>query len=218
MEYDNYVLILTVGGSPEPLIKLIHETKPDIVYFLHSEKTTEQAESIQSQFSDDIQWKFKLLVEYQDIQATFDKATEIFLEIEDNDFVHVDFTGGTKVMSAGVVLASTQFKNINKYTYVGSNKDSSRDKDGVGIVLDGEEFIQDQFNPYDVYAIKEFDKGKDFFNKYQFRAALKNFDDAVNNELTDPYKIKLAKFYKKIVLCYDYWDKFEQKLFIIMKI
>ena len=33
------VLVMTVGGSPEPLIYSINEIKPDLVYFIHTKES-----------------------------------------------------------------------------------------------------------------------------------------------------------------------------------
>ena len=212
MEDKTYVLILTVGGSPEPLIKTIKEAAADIVYFLHSEDSKKDAEYVESEMNNDIIYKYKLIKDYQSVKETFDAAFELFSEfLDDKYFIHVDFTGGTKSMSSGLVLASTHFNKINKYTYVGTSDIEGRDKNGKGIVKDGSELITNQFNPYETYAIKEFDKGMYLFNNYQFTSAYKNFEDAKNIAQDKDYK-QLAEFYNKLVVCYDSWDKFETKV------
>lgn len=213
MENKEYVLVLTVGGSPEPLIKSIKEAKPDIVYFLHSEDSIDEATEVKSFFSDkNIKWEYRLIKDYQSVKSTFDTAFDLFNELdEEKYFIHVDFTGGTKSMSTGLIVASTNFSKISKYTYVGTKSTDGRDKGGVGVVKDGSELIKNQFNPYEIYALKEFDKGMSFFNNYQFEASLKNFKTA-QGMVNDEKGVKLAKFYQDIINFYSAWDKFDSKL------
>ena len=40
------VLVMSVGGSPEPLIHSIDNIKPKLVYFIHSEKTLSVVDEI----------------------------------------------------------------------------------------------------------------------------------------------------------------------------
>ena len=60
-------------------------------------------------------------------------------------------------------------------------------------------------------AIKEFKRGRIFFNSHQFVAARKNFEEA-KDKLDDENLMKLAEIYERIVIFYDYWDKFNNKI------
>lgn len=213
MDNKKYVLILSVGGSPKPLIKSVSDANPEIVYFLHSEDSKKDADEVKSHFKDEsIEWEYRLIKDHESIKDTFDTAFKLLNELDENKyFIHLDFTGGTKAMSSGLVLASTNFSKINKYTYVGSSSKDGRDKEGVGIVRDGSELIKNQFNPYEIYALKEFDKGMSFFNNYQFNAALDNFKSA-EEMVNDEKGMKLAKFYQTLIYLYSAWDKFEAKV------
>lgn len=213
MENKEYVLVLTVGGSPKPLRKSIEDANPNIVYFLHSEDSKKDGKEVESSFTDkNIEWNYRLVKDYQSVKSTFDTAFDLFNELdEEKYFIHVDFTGGTKSMSTGVIVASTNFSKISKYTYVGTKSAEGRDKGGVGVVKDGSELIKNQFNPYEIYALKEFDKGMNFFNNYQFEVSLKNFKTA-QEMVNDEKGIKLAKFYQDIINLYSAWDKFDSKV------
>lgn len=200
-------LVLTCGGNIKPLIKAIIKFQPDLTYFLHSEDSIKNVNLIQVVFNFHLNCKCKLVKEYQDIDSVFVTSKEIISELQDNSYdIRIDFTGGTKPMSSGLVLASIGQKC--KYSYIGTDDIGGRDKDGVGNVMDGFELVIEQDDPYESYAIFEFERGKVFFDKYQFQAARLNFDDAKQKSKSEELR-KLAEIYVKIVDLYDVWDKFD---------
>lgn len=214
---DKKILVLSVGGSPEPLIISINTFKPDAVYFIHSKETLGTIKNVVSEVPFEFSYKTKLIENPESLQESFDKSREVLLELNKEEYnIHIDFTGGTKPMVAGLILASTGDKYIDscEYTYVGSKAmEGARDKNGVGIVKNGFEMIKPQKDPFETYAILEFNRGKDFFNNYQFEASLKNFKDA-KSKLNDGSLKDLAKFYINLVNLYQSWDKFNSKLIV----
>ena len=283
MSEKEKILILTAGGSPEPLIYSINFIQPQKIVFLPSPQTFHECAKVLSSMEWENDMPFK--GELSDLVKIFDEESEMFLEdynksksddekikylsprdiqsldsyneihdflskimvniLEDKDKsnnslcyaiipdaelldesyriskdvfskfknedlyeVIVDFTGGTKTMGAGVTLAEVTGNYSNfELRYVGSKDSESRNKNGVGIIKDGSEFSKFQENPFTKFATLEFNRGKQFFNTYQFKAAVANFSLA--EEKTDDENLeKLAGFYKKIVKFYDSWDKF----------
>lgn len=204
-------LVLSVGGSEEPLIYSIKKFKPDFIYFLHSKDTKKSVDKILDEFDyDSSQYSLKELNNEQSLEESFSKSREIISSLKKDFDVNVDFTGGTKPMVAGLVLAA--IGEECKYSYVGSNKGrEGRDKDGVGVVVSGFEEIISQKDPYDLYAVVEFNRGMDFFNKYQFTAAKSNFI-AASEKLEDENLRELANLYVDLVELYDVWDKFDNKI------
>lgn len=80
--------------------------------------------------------------------------------------VLVDYTGGSKPMSAALVLAATEF--FQNFAYVGG----VRDKDGVGRTLPGQEQLVEQTtNPWAVLAVRELGRIADLWKGLQFEAA-----------------------------------------------
>lgn len=200
-------LVLSVGGSEEPLIYSIKKFKPDFIYFLHSKDTKKSVYKILDEFDyETSQYSLKELNNEQSLEESFSKSREIISSLKNDYDVNVDFTGGTKPMVAGLVLAA--IGEECKYSYVGSTKGrEGRDKDGVGVVVSGFEEIISQKDPYDLYAVVEFNRGMDFFNKYQFTAAKSNFS-AASEKLEDENLKELANLYVDLVELYDVWDKF----------
>ena len=200
-------LVLSCGGTVEPLVESISKYEPDLVYFLHSEQSFYQAMYILSLFNFDLTYNCKLVKNYQDLDEVFVKSRELLRELKGKDYdIRVDFTGGTKTMSAGLVLAS--IGQGCKHSYIGSKDLNGRDKNGLGVVLEGHELVTEQEDPYESYAILEFERGKLFFDEYQFNAAKTNFEVAKSKSKSKNLK-KLAEIYFEIVEFYDLWDKFE---------
>lgn len=203
-------LILSVGGTYEPLVTCVKEFKPDFIYFLHSEGTLKIAKEVIERTAFNGNTKFKELYNPESLEESFYKSRLIIQELKHENFnVFMDFTGGTKPMVAGLVLAAVG-ENI-EYSYVGTSSKEGRDKNGLGIVKDGFEQVKKQKDPFDLYAVIEFNRGKEFFNKYQFQAARKNFQQA-QSKLDEPYLKKISQLYLKIVNIYDSWDKFNIEL------
>lgn len=200
-------LILSCGGSPEPLIFSINYFKPDFTYFLCSNDSVDITNNIVEEccLSDD-QYNVKVVNNHENLEDSFAKSREVIQELQKQyDNIHVDFTGGTKPMVSGLVLAAIGEECT--YSYVGSKDFKGRDKKGLGIVQNGFESIKDQRDPYDVFAVMEFNKGMDFFNKYQFEAAKLNFEEAIGKLESDNLK-EIADLSRDIVEVYDSWDKF----------
>lgn len=203
-------LILSCGGSPEPLIFSIKNVNPDFVYFLCSDDSKKEVDDIliDANFSKE-NYDIKVVNDHESLDESFAKSREIIKELQtDYDDIHIDFTGGTKPMVSGLVLAAIG-ENCS-YSYVGTEDSEGRDKNGLGIVQNGFESIKEQKDPYDVFAVMEFEKGMDFFNRYQFGAAYTNFDEA-NLKLESESLKELTCLYLDIVDVYSKWDKFNNK-------
>ena len=200
-------LILTIGQATEPSIKRINQLKPNLVYFIHSIKSKENALFIIEETGIK-NYKFKLLDDHESVDDSFVKSLECINELENEFNIIGDFTVGTKPMVAGLVMACID-KNCN-YVYLGETDEDSR-HDGMGPVKSGQEKTKNQENPYENYAINEFRSGREFFDKYQFIAANENFTNA---ELKLKYSDlkERSKIFVKIVRFYDAWDKFNDNL------
>ena len=209
------VLVLTVGGSPQPLIYSIKQKdfRPDLVYFIHSQDTKKVVDDIIGNIPYEFEYKCAEVEDAESLEKSYKKATEVIKELLKEGYqIRVDYTGGTKVMTAGLVLASTSIDKNIEQVYVGSKAvEGSRDKEGVGRVITGLEKIKPQDNPYETYAFLEFTRGKNFFNTYQYESAIRNFEEA-ESKLEDKPLVELSEFYRKLVDFYQSWDKFNRRI------
>ena len=200
-------LVLSCGGSPEPLQYCIDNYECDFIYFLCSKESVEKVFEIKEKCNlKDDSFDYKIVEDYESFEDSFAKSRQIIDVLKkDYDEIHVDFTGGTKPMIAGLVLAS--IGEECSYSYVGSQNLDGRDKNGLGIVQNGFESMKSQRDPYEVYAVMEFRRGFDFFNKYQFTASRVNFIQA-SEKLESASQKEISKLLVNIVEVYDVWDKF----------
>lgn len=203
-------MIVSVGGTPQPIIKSIEEGKPEFVSFFASQDTSDSVASIKAKVGSNglnIKSKVTLVDDVNDLLHCHSKAEEAVERVTIKGYkkeeVIVDYTGGTKNMSVALALAA--ITHGFSFSYVGGKE---RTKNGVGIVIDGNEEIYPSINPWDFLAVEEKKKIAILFNQYQFKAA---------KELSDSLLIKSTKFkllFKKVSFLiegYYKWDLFRHQ-------
>ncbi len=200
-------MIISVGGTPEPIIKSINTYRPDIVHFMPSQSSITQIGEITTKTGiSAAQIKTKILDDHQSLVSAFKTASAIIKELKSDYEIWIDYTGGTKSMSAGLVIAG--LNEGCKFVYVGAVDDKGRNKEGMGIVKDGFENVLPQANPYELFAKLEIDKAIDSFNCYQFAAALNNFDSALGKIQSEREWEKL-RILRELTDAYSSWDRFK---------
>lgn len=198
-------MIISVGGTPAPIIKSICECKPEFISFFASQDTCDLVASIKSEVNNhglDVKSEITLVDDVNDLLHCHVKAEEAVERIISKGYKKedtiVDYTGGTKNMSVALSLAAITYGF--SFSYVGGKE---RTKDGIGIVVNGHEKIYQSVNPWDFLAIEERKKIALLFNQYQFKAA---------KELTDGLLEKTTKYktlFKKLgflINGYYKWD------------
>lgn len=120
----------------------------------------------------------------------------------------VDYTGGTKSMSAALVWASSGFPC--RFSYIGSNSPEARSRGGVGIVLDGRERCFIRENPWDRVGYFEARAALTLFNRAQYANAsslMKSLRDRVDEEKARFVLELLAVIFNG----FSAWDVFNHK-------
>ena len=149
-------LLQTVGGTAEPLLHTIPRISPEVVVFVCSEQTlatvVEVKRRIQAESAGDAvpQFKTVLTADPADLVACHCAAVEGLHWLRgqgglSRDEIRIDFTGGTKAMSAAVVLAAAP--EGYRFCYVSGDE---RDKQGVGAVVTGTERLRLPENPWTI--------------------------------------------------------------------
>jgi CRISPR-associated protein (TIGR02710 family) len=122
-----------------------------------------------------------------------------------SDDVLVDYTGGTKVMTSALILAS--LGHSFRYNYVGGDL---RDKNGLGPVINGHEKMFVEMSPWSMFAEEERRQVVTLFNQRRFSAAIGVIDLALDRDL--PVRIKrYFKFIRPLAAGFMKWDQFEHK-------
>jgi len=200
-------MLISVGGTPEPIIKSINTYSPDLVYFIPSQASITQIGEITAKTRiTPAQIKTKIVEDHQSLVSAFKTASEMIKELKGDHEIWIDYTGGTKSMSAGLVIAGLN-EGCN-FVYVGAVNDKGRNKEGLGIVKAGFEDVLPQANPYELFAKPETNRAIDLFNRYQFAAALNNFDSAIE-KIQDEGEKERLRILRELTDAYSSWDKFK---------
>lgn len=200
-------MIVSVGGTPAPIIKAICEYKPEFISFLASQDTFDLVTQIKEELSKNglvTKTKITLVDDVNDLVHCYEKAEEalerVFVRGYKTEEVIVDYTGGTKNMSVAISLAA--ISHSFSFSYVGGME---RTKEGIGIVVDNHEIVYKSINPWDFLAVEEKKNIALLYNQNQFKAARK---------LTDKLQEKSTKYrsmFKKLgylIEGYHKWDLF----------
>jgi len=175
-------LLISVGGSAAPVAYSIEHHRPEKIIFFASLGSRGEIETGVRPLTSH-RWVDREVVTTPDpqdltrcMEALAEKLPECLanLGLAMEDLV-VDYTGGTKTMSAALVLAT-----INQpvtYSYVGGKV---RTKEGLGTVLDGTEAVLVTPNPWDVLAIDLRRRLARQFNQARFAEARDTAEEAAD--------------------------------------
>ena len=172
-------MVATVGGSPEPVRKALDEGRPPYALFVVSDASRCQVEEEILPGRDYVpQYGYLEISDHQDIGLCYQ---EIRTGIErwigerrlDPEEVYIDITGGTKPMSAALMLVAVErFKN---FTYVGG---SSRDSNNLGTVVTGTERVVRCQNPWTTYAVRDLERANGLLKGFYADSAGAVLEDA----------------------------------------
>lgn len=200
-------MIISVGGTPEPLVKTITYHSPEFVCFFASQGTMDKTVQVKESLGDlaqAIRFEIELVDNENDLLECHEKAIHAVERISAKGYakerVLVDYTGATKNMSVALALAAIE--QGFGFSYVGGDK---RTKNGVGTVESGHEKIYTNVNPWDFMALKEKRQASQFFNSFQFKACRDLFAELAGNASTR------RSMYRKLSCAVDAfhnWDLF----------
>jgi CRISPR-associated protein (TIGR02710 family) len=115
----------------------------------------------------------------------------------------VDYTGGTKPMSAALCLATVNFGL--QFSYVSGKE---RNKGGLGTVVSGTEEVKKGLSPWQVLLVEEKQRFAQHFNSYQFDAALSMAKD-ISSHPIEKNELNLFEILAKTTEAYRAWDNFD---------
>jgi len=213
---SNILLIATVGGAPEPLVASIRKWRPARVLFVPSSGTAGQISGIRNLLA---RQGYELgaglfetipVSDHQDFSGCvremrrgLEEHVTRWRERGEGHECVIDFTGGTKCMSAALALVARPWPAV-RFSYVGGTR---RDTDDVGIVVAGSEQVVTVVSPWDTLgyqvveeAVAAFDRNACGWAAERLRNALSYIADhgSRKSELST-----LATFMEG----YDQWDQ-----------
>ncbi len=204
-------LLISIGGSPEPVIYSINELKPECLCFFASEETrTLINNEVLPKLTDRPVWMAEIITgDADDLLSCYKAINDKWKDLQRNwrlqpgDWV-VDYTGGTKPMVAALVLATID--EASGYRYISGKE---RTKGGTGIVINGKEQILHQVNPWDQLAVKERQDASVLFGRARYKQVAEIFA-GVAMRVSGGEK-HLYKALSDVAEGYGLWDNFQHK-------
>ncbi|MCG3173134.1 MAG: hypothetical protein GMKNLPBB_01312 [Myxococcota bacterium] len=220
------LLICTVGGSPEPIVKALIHWQPIRVWFVPTAQTrgsiehdsVDRGKTIPSILGaariagfplDPGRYDIHELSNGEDLALCLTElqrltgCVEQWVKRGENFNVVVDFTGGTKCMSVAVGLQASRWPCV--FSYVGG---AQRTKDGVGIVESGHERVVHHANPWDALGYQAVEDFIVLFDQRAFLAAANVAEVAKKHMSREDRKREFAAL-EHLAKAYDAWDRFE---------
>ena len=201
-------MILSVGGSPAPIVASLNRQQPEYVCFFVSAESRASLESgilpalaFRPRHHDWIETpSAENLVECcRVLMRELPRLAEKW-GVPLPEFV-ADFTGGTKTMSVALALATVQ--SVSRYTYIGGTE---RTKDGLGVVVDGKERMLHQANPWDALAVAARQRAGILFSRGRYQAAAEEFKSVADR--VSPVEQELYRALTNLARGYAEWDQF----------
>lgn len=201
-------MIISVGGTTEPIVKSLLTHRPEYVCLFASQQSLDTIGDIKRQvrenghsFED-----YKVVCDdVNDLVHCYEKALECAerLSALDADQVEiiVDYTGGTKTMTAALALATVG--HGYNFSYVGGEK---RTKNGLGIVVTGTEVVTTGVSPWQIFAVEERKRISLFISTFQYEAAISTMRQTLDKLKTDEREIWSAIL--ETLDGYRAWDNF----------
>lgn len=210
------LLICTVGGSPEPIVAALKHWQPRRVQFIVTPETVQKIESdivpkAQAEQIDIDSGRYDILKlnNGQDFAGCLIQMNQLSSIVDqwlirgEQHQVIVDFTGGTKCMSAALALQARRWQCI--FSYVGGTE---RTKDGVGIVVSGKEQVLHVQNPWDALGFQTIEEYMVLFDQQAYSVAAQLAERAQKN-VSDPFRKREFNALKLLAEAYAAWDRFD---------
>ena len=205
-------LIISVGGSFEPVFKALEHHRPDFVVFLISQESLEvRNKVVQTARSAGLEFESKVSIteDEADLVECYKKSELAIQKALESGFstgqLFVDYTPGTKTMSVALALASAPVR-IQSFSYISG---SQRTKDGLGVVKDGTELPIRNANPWEYFSIFERRSLTILWNQFQFKQCATLLEKLIEN--VGPHR----RFFKDLLVAaqgFHFWDLFQYDL------
>ncbi|WP_025324147.1 TIGR02710 family CRISPR-associated CARF protein [Deferrisoma camini] len=200
-------LLVSVGGTAEPVAAAVAEHRPQVVCFFCSERSVEKLGEIRSLVAArglDYRSRVQMVQDPEDLTRCYADALRAadLLEAEgvSPEAVVVDYTGGTKTMSAALALATVG--RGYRFSYVGGDR---RNKGGLGVVQTGTERVRTGWSPWRLFAVEEKRLFSGLFNRHLYGSAAEVLERALGH---DPEERRLLEGLLQLTRGYQHWDAF----------
>lgn len=213
-------LLISVGGTPGPVIFSIRQHHPERVIFFVSpaSRTMVKDEILPALLKEPghlPDHEFVVAPDEQDLgESVFSLQAEVPAALRRLGAADelwpcwVDYTAGTKTMSAALVLAASKYPC--RVSYVGTPDASGRTRGGLGVVIDGRERVFRQENPWNRIAWLEARDAAKLFNRGQYGNAARLMRELVTR-VDEPSSLRLYQLLGEVFEAFHQWDIFNHK-------
>jgi len=199
------VISLGTGKNVENgIAKSIDAHNPDFIIFVASEQSKDTVLRVERVLGRKLEnYELVMLEDENDIEECYSKSREAVSLLKSKGYsanqISIDFTSGTKAMSAGVCLTAMSIES--DLIYVAGKRDPE-----TGRVITGTERVI-TFTPSEIIADSKKKLAIEMFNRYQFDACLEIIKD-MKAQIHDEGIIRDFLMIEKLALAYSAWDKF----------
>lgn len=200
-EHAEY-LIMSVGTSYEPIALNICLLQPDKILFLCTEKTEKYMDKVVAYCSLTASKFQKAIVSETNPIDIYHEIKQAYKSWGQPDKLYIDFTGGTKAMSAAAAMAGAMI-NV-QLVYVGTNDylpDFRKPNPGS-------ETLYYITNPLEVFGDLEIEKAFTLFEKHNYSGARARLEE-LKEEVPDPDIRQQMEFAYLLSCVYEAWDALE---------
>lgn len=201
--YENVeYLIMSVGTSYEPLALNICLLQPDKIFFICTEGTEKYLDKVVRYCGLASSRYQKAIVNETDPVGMYREIKYAYSSWGKPDKLYIDFSGGTKAMSAAAAMAGAMI-NV-QLIYVGTNEylvDFRKPNPGTETLF----FIA---NPLEVFGDLEIEKAFTLFEKHNYSAA-RGMLEQLKESVPDPVIRQQLEFVYLLSCVYEAWDALE---------
>lgn len=192
-------LVMSVGTSYEPLVLNIKLLNPEKIMFLYTEKSAKILDKI-VEFCElsTTEYEKSLVNEVNPIDI-YREIKKCYLDWKKPEKMYIDFTGGTKAMSAAAALAGALIDV--QLIYAGTNdylSDFRKPNPGSEQLF----YIE---NPLAIFGDLEIEKAFVLFDRYNFAGAQEKLE-ILKEEIPDPNLRTQLNFVYLLSKAYEAWD------------
>ena len=205
------VMFITVGTGRErtdiaqAIVESIRIQSPDFVVFYCTHKSSNETMPEIYALNNALQVKstVEIISDENNLEKIKKEISHSMAQYKKNYALNtVDYTSGTKAMSAGIIVAAIE-NSCDYISYITGTRDNQ------GRVVTGTEQIN-TFRLNQIYATKYVELGKQFFNNYLFGAAIDLFEKA-KNICHDETLNNEVELYISLAQALNAWDKFDHE-------
>lgn len=191
--------VVSVGTSFEPIVLNLKLFKPKKILFLCTEKTEDTLGRIVSYCDLEPRMYEKSKVSETDPLDIYREIKRYYLQWKCPRKMYIDFTGGTKAMSAAMAMAGALIDV--QLVYVGSN-DYLAD---FRIPNPGSETLFYINNPLTIFGDLEIEKALVLFERYNYAGAQDRLSE-LKEDIPDPNIRQQLNFVYLLAKTYEAWD------------